>query len=225
MNTEHATEDNTSNINNIDNLSNNDLLNNNTKQENKIMSNKVNLLDLAVTESVESYLEVVRLGSDETAILPFTANSESVNIHYCHETEINGYIICNGPDCVLCRIGRRKDPRLLLPVYLPAAGCIAILSVSSANRPFGLLPQVLNVLKAGKPMVMFVTRNGAKYNVSTVDLQNDVDGGEAVIKRFDEDYEAGFHDLTSVYPRIDNEDLANVGGIGRMMALKGIKCQ
>jgi hypothetical protein len=37
MNTEHATEDNTSNSNNIVNLSNDDLLNNNTKQENKIM--------------------------------------------------------------------------------------------------------------------------------------------------------------------------------------------
>jgi hypothetical protein len=74
-------------------------------------------------------------------------------------------------------------------------------------------------------MVMFVTRNGAKYTVSTVDLQKDVDGGEAVIKRFNDDYEAGFHDLTTVYPRIDNEYLANVSEISRMMALKGIKCQ
>ena len=154
------------------------------------MSNKVNLLDLAVTESVESHLEVIKLGVDETAILPFTASGESVDIHYCHETEINSYVVCNGPDCLLCRIGRRKDPRILLPVYLPAAGCIAILSVNPASRPYGLLPQVLEVLKAGKPMVMFVTRNGAKYTVSTVDLQKDVDGGEAVIKRFNDDYEA-----------------------------------
>jgi hypothetical protein len=224
MNTENILEDSNCN-NNIGNLNQIDLLNNNTKQENKIMNNKVNLLDLAVSESVECNLELIKLGSDETAILPFTASGESVDIHYCHETEINSYIVCNGPDCLLCRIGRKKDPRILLPVYLPTAGCIAILSVNPATRPFGLLPQVLNVLKAGKPMVMFVTRNGSKYTVSTVDLQNDVDGGDAAIKQFCDDYEAGLHDLTAVYPRIDNEELANIGEIGRMMALKGIKCQ
>jgi hypothetical protein len=224
MNTEHTVED-SGNINNTGKLTENNPLNNNTKQEIKNMSNKVNLLDLAVTESAESHLEVIKLGVDETAILPFTASGESVDIHYCHETEINSYVVCNGPDCLLCRIGRRKDPRILLPVYLPAAGCIAILSVSSAKRPFGLLPQVLDVLKAGKPMVMFVTRNGAKYTVSTVDLQKDLDGGEAEIKRFNDDYEAGLHDLTAVYPKIDNEYLANVSEISRMMSLKGIKCQ
>jgi hypothetical protein len=221
MNTEHTIGDSS----NSSNFNQNVLLNNDSKQEIKKMSNKVNLLDLAVTESVESNLEVVRLGSDETAILPFTASGESVDIHYCSETEINSYVVCNGPDCVLCRIGRKKDPRLLLPVYLPIAGCVGILPVSQSFRPHALLPQILNVLKAEKPMVMFLTRDGAKYIVSTVDLPKDVDGGEAVIKRFVEDYEAGLHDLTSVYPKIDNEYLANVPGISRSMSFKGIKCQ
>ena len=186
------------------------------------MSNKVNLLDIAAAESMESLLEVVRLGSDETAIIPFTADSEAVDLHYCSETEINSYVVCNGPDCVLCRIGRKRDQRLLLPVYLPAAGCVGILPVSRSLRPFALLPQITNVLKADKPMVMFVTRDGAKYTVSTAELQEDVDGGEAAIKRFLEDYEAGFHDLSAVYPRIDNEQLASVEEIRRMMALKGV---
>jgi hypothetical protein len=72
-------------------------------------------------------------------------------------------------------------------------------------------------------MVMFVTREMARYNVSTTELQKDVDGGEAIIKRFIEDNNAGLHDLTSVYPKIDNEQLACVEEIGRMMALKGIR--
>ena len=185
-------------------------------------SKKVNLLDVAAVESNETLLERVRLGSDETAIIPFTSESESVDVHYCSETEINSYVICNGPDCVLCRIGRKCDQRLLLPVYLPAAGCIGILPVSRFLRPFALLPQISSVLKAGKPMVMFVVRDGAKYSVSTVELQKDVDGGEAVIKRFLTDYEAGLHDLSAVYPRIDNDQLADVAEIGRMMALKGV---
>jgi hypothetical protein len=186
------------------------------------MSNKVNLLDVAAAESIESPLEIVRLGKDETAIIAFTADSEGVDLHYCSETEINGYVICNGPDCLLCRIGRKRDQRLLLPVYLPAAECVGILPVSYSLRPSALLPQILNVLKAEKLMVMFVTREVAKYTVSTVELKKDVDSGEVMIKRFLDDYEAGLHDLSNVYPRIDNEHLASVEGIGRMMVLKGV---
>jgi hypothetical protein len=189
-------------------------------KDNKV---QVNLLDLAAAESVESVLEVVRLGSDETAIIAFTADSEAVDLHYCSEPEIRNYVICNGPDCVLCRIGRRRDSRLLLPVYLPAAGCIGILPVSRSLRPFALLPQISNVLKTKKPMVMFVTGNRGKYSVSTAELHKDVDGGEAEIKRFLDDYEAGFYDLLTVYPKIDNEQLACVEEIGRMMALKGVR--
>jgi len=197
-----------------------------TEPEEAIMpenqSNKVNLLDVAAAETAESLLDVVRLGNDETAIIPFTADSEAVDLHYCSETEINSYVICNGPDCVLCRIGRKRDQRLLLPVYLPAAGCVGVLPVSRSLRPFALLPQISNVLKAGKPMVMFVTREGAKYTVSTAELQKDVDGGEGAIKPFLDDYEAGNHDLSAVYPQIDNEQLASVEEIGRMMTLKGV---
>ena len=193
-----------------------------TKPEVKDMSNKVNLLDIAAADSVDSLLEVVRLGSDETAIILFTADSEAVDLHYCSETEINSYVVCNGSDCVLCRIGRKQAKRLLLPVYLPAAGCVGILPVSRSLRPFALLPQISNVLKSEKPMVVFITREGRKYSVSTAELQPDVDAGEAAIKRFLDDYEAGLHDLSTVYPNIDNEQLASVEEIGRMIVLKGI---
>ena len=185
--------------------------------------NKVNLFDVADAESIEAPLEVVRLGYDETAIIPFTAEGQGVDVHYCPEDEIKSYVVCNGPDCVLCRIGRRRDQRLLLPVYQPAAGCVGILPVSRSLRPFALLPQVIHVLKAGKPMVMFVTREGGKYAVSTIDLMEDVDGGEGAIKTFIEDYDGGELNLTSIYPTIDNEQLSNVEEIGRMMKLKGIE--
>jgi hypothetical protein len=193
------------------------------ESEVKDMPNTVNLLDVATAESMEPTLDIVRLGYDERAIILFTAESKEVDLHYCGESEISGYVLCNGPDCVLCRIGRRKDKRLLLPVYLPAAGCVGILPVSRSLRPFALLPQMLNILKAEKPMVMFVIRDGAKYIVSTAELQKDIDGGEPAIKRFLDEYKAGQHDLTAAYPRIDNEQLASVEQIGRMMALKGIR--
>ena len=184
--------------------------------------NKVNLLDVMESESVESPLEVIRLGYNETAIIPFTPEGQGVDVHYCSETEINSYVVCNGPDCVLCRIGRKRDQRMLLPVYVPTAGCVGILPVSRSLRPYALLPQISNGLKAGKPMVMFVTRDGGKYTVSTAELQKEVDSGEAAIRRFLEEYEDGQHDLTGVYPRIHNAELGNMEEIGRMMKLKGI---
>ena len=199
-----------------------DLFKNETKPKVETMNNRVSLLDVAAAEPAESRLELVRLGNDEAAIILFTADSEEVDLHYCSETEINGYVVCNGPDCVLCRIGRRKDQRLLLPVYLPAEGRVGILPVSRSLRPFALLPQISNVLKTEKPMVMFVSRDGAKYTVSSAELKDDVDRGEASIKHFLADYNAGHHALSSIYPKIENDQLACVEEIGRMMALKSI---
>lgn len=189
----------------------------------KTVSTKVNILDVVASEVAESTLEVVRLGNDETAIIPFTADSEGIDLHYCSETEINGYVVCNGPECVLCRIGRRKEERLLLPVYLPASGCVGILPVSRSLRPYALLPQVSNVLKSDAPMVMFVIREVGKYMVSTKSLEKDMDGGEFQIKEFLEDYAAGSLNLIDLYPKIDNEQLLGVDGIQKMAALKGIK--
>ena len=189
----------------------------------KPMSNKVNLLDVAATESMGPTLDIVKLSRNEIPIIPFTSDSEKVDLHYCSETEISSYVVCNGSDCVLCRIGRKLDQRLLLPVYLPASGCVSILPVSPSLRPFALLPQIANVLKAEKPLVMFVTREGAKYTVSSFEVQKDVDSGEAAIKRFLDDYEAGIHDLSTIFPKINNEQLANVEKIDRMMTLKGVR--
>ena len=196
---------------------------NKTKSNEENTSPKINLLEVAAAESGEAPLEMVRLAEDETAFTFFTAETEAAEIHYCSETEIRGYVLCNGPDCLLCRIGRKRDQRLLLPVYLPAVGCVGILPVSRSLRPFALLPQISNVLKMEKPMVMFVTREGAKYSVSTAEIQKDVDGGEAAIKRFVQDYESGHLNLATVYQRIENEQLADVGEIARMMSLKGIR--
>jgi hypothetical protein len=166
-------------------------------------------------------LGLVRLGQDETAVIPFTADGKKVSVHYCTEPEIKGYVLCNGEDCVLCRAGRRRDERLLVPVYLPAMDAVAVLGVSPSLRPHALMPQLVNVLRAGKPMIMFITRNDERYTVSTGELGDDAEGGEAVIQAFKDDYAAKRIDLTRVYTRIDNEQLAQVPNIARMLALKG----
>jgi hypothetical protein len=186
-------------------------------------SNKVDLLNLVEDEILTSPLEVVRLGEDQTPIIPFTSSSEAVNIHYCSYPEINSYIICNEPKCLLCQIGRKQDKRLLLPVYLPLSGCIGVLPVGRSMRPFALLPQLFPILKSQERRLLFITRQGARYTVDMDILKDDVDAGEEVIHQFLEDYSSGHYDLTSVYMRIDNEELSQIGEISKMMALKGIR--
>jgi hypothetical protein len=186
------------------------------------MTKKIDLLEFA-TNSEQPSLEPVRLGENETAFVPFTSETEEVYLHYCSEPDINGYIQCNGDDCVLCRIGRKTDHRLLLPVYLPADSTIGILPVSPSLRPYALLPQIAPTLKAEKTMVIFVTRENAKFLISTVELKDDVDGGEGEIKRFLDEYNKGVFRLSAVYQHIENEQLKSIPAISKMLQLKGQK--
>ena len=173
------------------------------------------------SQTAEASLEVVRLDDNETALILFTTAIEKIDLHYCHKAEIRGYVPCNREGCVLCRIGRKIDTRLLTPVYLPASQTVAILPVGKSLRPGALLPQLGNVLKSTKPMVMFVKRDAGKYTVATRELTDDIDAGEVVIQKFTTAYDAGKITLTSVYSRIANEELENVPDIARLLALKG----
>ncbi|NQU63613.1 MAG: hypothetical protein HQ517_04930 [SAR324 cluster bacterium] len=189
-----------------------------------IKQNKmVNIFELAEAKVTVPELDLSRLGNDQIAATPFTVDGEAVDLHYCSEAEIGGYTRCNGPDCILCKTGRRVEERVLIPVYLPTEGRIGVLPVSRSFRPFALLPQLINVMKADEPQVMFIMRDGAKYTVSTANLSEDSDRGELTIKLFQEEFEAGVYQLSDVYPKIENDQLAKVQEISRMMNLKGIQ--
>ena len=167
-------------------------------------------------------LDLIRIGSDETAIVPFTPKTIQVFLHYCSEREIGGYVLCNNEDCLLCRIGRKKDERYLLPVYAPAEQRVGIMPVSPSQRPFSLLAQLYPILQGDRPVVLLISRDGMKYTVSTHDLKPDMDAGEVQIKEFLESFNEGEMDLSAVYPKLDNTQLAMIGEIDRMMKMKGI---
>lgn len=184
------------------------------------MSEKVNLLELD-PGATGAPLEVIRVGSDEVAIVPFTADGERLDVHYCDEAEIRGFVRCNGTGCVLCRIGRKAEPRILLPAYLAAAGVIGILMVSTTRTPHALLPQLLQSLRSGRREILFISRNSAKHTVTVRPLGEGEESGAAIIQSFVDSYAAGEIDLTSPIARISNEDIAEIPGIARHLALKG----
>ena len=168
-------------------------------------------------------LEVVRLDASETAMIPFSTDGEAVSLHYCEYKEIGGYVHCNGPGCVLCRCGRKAEERLLLAVYLPATGGIAVLPISPNSRAGALRPQLIPILRSGRRVALLISKpDRVKFTVSTIDLVNDMDDGAAVIKPFLAEWQAGGVKLASVFPQLDNRTLADIPGVASMLKLKGI---
>lgn len=88
------------------------------------------------------------------------------------------------------------------------------------ERPGALLPQVRSILENQKLVVMFIRRVKYQFFVSTFALADDSDGGNAVIKKFLEDYHARRIDLASTIRCIDNEQLTEVPEIAQLLALK-----
>jgi hypothetical protein len=168
-------------------------------------------------------LQVVRLNANEVALVPFTSDTEGVNLHYVEEVEVRDYVHCNGADCVLCRAGRRAEERALLPVYVPATEAIAVLPISPSSRPGALRPQLMPILRLGKKVVLFISKpDQVRFNVGTVELKDGLDDGAPVIKAFTEQWEVEKIKLASVYARLENADLAAIPAIGTMLRLKGL---
>lgn len=183
-------------------------------------SDRINILDIGAPP-VLAQLERVRVSDNEIAVIPFTTDAQRIDLHYCEEAEINDYVPCNGASCVLCTIGRKAEERILMPVYLPTAGAVGVLPVPPSLRPHALLPQLVNAMKATKLVVVFVKRDKRKYVVSLADLKADTDSGAERIREFMQEDEANHIDLSSVYTRIDNDQLAGITEIAGMLALKG----
>ena len=189
------------------------------------MGKKINLVRaLEGAGGGPAALERVRLGADEVPIIPFTAEAEEVDLHYCREPDIGDYVQCNGAGCVLCRVGREKVTRQLLPVYLPGARAVGVLPVSTSLRPGALWPQLAEAMNAGEPRAVFVAREqGDKHRVSSVALADDVDAGVSAIRDFVAEYKAGRVALDSVYQKIGDDELARVPGIAELLKLKGAR--
>lgn len=167
-------------------------------------------------------LEVVRLTANEMAMVPFFTQCETIDVHYCEEVDIRGYVPCAEEDCLLCQIGRDSEERLLMPVYLPISRSISVLSVSPSRRPEALQPQLEDIIAAGEPVALFVRKTpDNKFLVSTRPLTENMDGGEDAIRHFEEEYTVGT--LASIYPPRSREKLAKVTEIANEMEFRGIE--
>ena len=185
-----------------------------------ILPGRVNILeDLDDgTSGPGGQLEAVRLDGNEVVVVPFTPDSTRVRLHYCDDPELRGYVHCNEPGCILCRAGRVVDERLLMPVYAPAIGAVAVLAISPSSRPGALLPQVRVALRSGRRVALLIHKpDRAKFAVRTVELTEAMDDGAAAVAAFVQRWESGGVDLGSIYPHLDDRDLAEIESVATML--------
>jgi hypothetical protein len=173
-------------------------------------------------------LEIFRIGRDEKPGVLFTRQHQVAYAHYCSESELKCYVICNADNdsdhCLLCQIGKKKVKRLLFPLVSLETGNVEVLPVSDSLRPYALLPQILNVLEADRRLVSFFSQENYQYTINNFKLdkaeRNMISGA---IKSFKKSWKAREIDLASVYQRVSNSTLLNYSELKYKASLRGVE--
>jgi len=171
-------------------------------------------------------LPEIRLDANERFLVPFTTSVVTVQTHFLDLPGHWGYVRCNGPDCVLCRVGRKQDSRDLLPVYDVIAKSVGVLPVSPSVLTESLKSQLLPALrqlKADKRVLIAVRKlDRTGFSVALLDLPEGADDGASEIARFLEAHAGGTVELARIYRQLSNQELAAIPEIATSMRLKGV---
>jgi hypothetical protein len=171
-------------------------------------------------------LAVIRLDQNERLLVPFTTTLLPMVLHYLDYPSLQGYVQCNGPGCLLCRVGRQQEKRDVWPIYDLVEKAVGVLLISPNQRPHSLRRLLLPVfrrLAGGEgPLLLSLRKDGSKFSGSTLPLPEAADHGAAAIRTFLEQVEAGQVDLGSPLQKLADEDLAMIEEIKAHMVAKGI---
>jgi DNA adenine methylase len=172
-------------------------------------------------------LEEVRIDQNERLLVPFTTSVAEVTVHFLDYPSLRGYVHCNGPGCLLCRLGRKADVRDLWPVYDVVAQAVGVLPVAANLRPQALKPQLAPVLKrlAGDERLLLAVSklDRYRYRVAVLDLPDEAEDGSDQIADFLDRLGSGAIDLGAVYQRLGNEELAAVPEVATAARIRGVQ--
>jgi hypothetical protein len=193
----------------------------------------VNALDLWDAESGPGgpppNVPVVRTDGNERLLVVFTADVVRVELHYLDGADLRGYVHCNGQGCTLCRIGRQKDQRDLLPVYSVEESAVAVLPVPPNQRPAALRPLLAPVLRrlldGGPPVLVALRRlDMGKFSLAILPLPDTLrDVVAEAVAAFRSQLEAGAVDLAGAFQRLSNAELAAVPQVALVLRARGIE--
>lgn len=183
--------------------------------------------DAEGTSDQAASLMTIRLDQNERLVVPFTTSMLRVDLHFVDFSAIKNYVRCNGPHCLLCRVGRQRDARDLLPVYDVLDRVVAVLAISPNLRPHALRPQIAPVLRrlvdGDGPLLLTLRKDGNdKFLVTTLLLPDGADDGATVIRAFRDRFDADLVDLGSAFQTMANAELATIDEVKSLMAAKGI---
>src|SRR4051812_13677114 len=112
-------------------------------------------------------LTAIRPDQNERLVIPFTTSMVRTAMHYLNFAAVEGYVLCNGPDCLLCRVGRQQDVRDLLPVYDVLDKAVGVLAIGPNQRPHALRPAIAPVLRrvarGEDTLLLTLRKEGYKY--------------------------------------------------------------
>ena len=187
-------------------------------------SKTVNLVEeLKVYAAGGRQPELVQFDGNETPVIPFSAEGVRVSIHFLDDPNYRGYLRCNGPPCLLCRVGRTLEERILVPVYRPGMKVIDVVALTPNMKPVGLKPQLLKVIASGEPKVALIRKaSNSKFELPASAIPEDLDDGSAVIADFTKRVQSGESDLSDVYPLYDNRLLMEFQSVASIVKIKGI---
>ena len=170
-------------------------------------------------------LNVLRLNDNPVLVTIFTDQIGDLETHYVSESSI-GEVRCNKTRegrCLLCDIGNGATDKHLLPVYVVRDDEVQVLGITATKRGFSLGPQVMAEIRKGDldRRYLRISRTGAKYTVTSVPAQEGSEMGEAVVKRFVEQLDAGGIELERAIPVYGNQQLLDVPEIERVATAMG----
>jgi hypothetical protein len=186
---------------------------------------QINLFDFLAQPRSSATPEIIRIDENEKPIIPFTPTGVQIHVHFIEESEVRAYVHCLGDNCLLCRAGKQKVDRIVMPVVVPTEHRIGLLMMSASMRPGALLYQVGQHLQAavnGERKTLFIKRLGTQFIVSANTLRDGESDGAALVRQFLVDYEAGKLDLRLAVQTLTNEQIQAIPSIYMVLKLKGI---
>lgn len=172
-------------------------------------------------------LELIRLSSDRLLTVAFTMDGVEVDAHYCNESDLRGYVRCNGERCALCRYGKEKKTMFLIPLFVPAYNAVQVLVVSKATHTTAMLPQLRAIFASQSnrlPLMLHMSK--IDYSGFSVILEQPGEEGgfqeHPIINTFMDELTANREILTSVFQKFSNAELEKVSEVGRVLKLFGV---
>ena len=193
----------------------------------------ISLADFAALEEIDTpkpqkSLKTLRLSKDPSLISLFTTSGKQVKVYYFDDLGEGqgGYVHAVGQDCPAAKAGFVAKTFMLLPVLDRVSGDVAVLRIPLAQGAGKLLTELQNFQgpeKSGDDVIQIVKPDNWTYDVKCVSSQRPTPSEIRTVNGVKDQLASGEMDITSVYPRLSKEQMADIPKVRATSKLKGLE--